>query len=100
MSITRNKRITAVTATYTILSSDQFVLADTSSGGFTVTLPSAVGLKGQEFWVLSSGTGTNNLTVEGAGSETINGALNVVINAQYEVVHVISDNANWLELAD
>lgn len=80
------------TATYTIDNEDCVI--NCTSGTFTVTLPTAVGLTGQYFVVKNSGAGT--ITIEGDGSETIDGALFKTLAVQYESMTVISNGANWI----
>lgn len=91
----RNQVVT-VTQAHTINDGDRFILADATGGAFTVTLPTAVGRKGKPFTVIRTNSGANAVTVDGDGSETINGAANVSLSSQYDRVTVISDNTNWL----
>jgi hypothetical protein len=42
--------------------------------------------------------GGNAVTVDGSGSETIDGAANVSLSSQWDRITVISDNANWLRI--
>ena len=79
------------TATYTIDNTDCVV--NCTSGTFTVTLPTAVGIEGQYFIVKNRGTGV--ITVDGDGAETLDGAANKILAVQYESITVISDGANW-----
>ena len=58
-----------VSTTYTVLSTDYTV--NCTSGTFMVTLPTAVGIEGQIFVIMNSGDGL--ITLEGNGSETIQG---------------------------
>ena len=84
----------AVSATYTILTTDSTV--DCTSGTFTATLPTAVGLEGKIFNIKNSGAGV--ITIEGDGTETIDGSLNASLATQYESITVQSNNANWIIL--
>ena len=67
---------TAVTSTYTVLQAD-FVI-DATSGTFTVTLPTAAGITGKQFVIKNSGTGV--ITVDGNGTETIDGSLTFILS--------------------
>lgn len=80
------------TSTYTIDNTDCVV--NCTSGTFTVTLPTAVGLTGQYFIIKNSGTGI--ITLDANGSQTIDGVLTKVMAVQYESYTVISDGANWI----
>jgi hypothetical protein len=78
--------ITAVlTANYTATSSDVTVRCDTSGGGFTVTLPAASGVIGQ-FLFIKLVTGGSVLTVDGNGSDTIDGDLTVTTSTTGSVI--------------
>lgn len=81
----------AKTATYTATTTDFMI--DCTSGTFTVTLPTAVGVAGKQYCVKNSGTGS--ITVVGTSSQTLDGAANFKLTVQYEAVWVISDGANW-----
>jgi hypothetical protein len=61
--------ITEVDDTYTVVDTDEWIRCD---GTFTVTLPPATG-SGQGFLIMNVGTGT--ITVDGDGTDTINGGL-------------------------
>ncbi len=43
----------------------------------------------------SGAAGTNNITVDGEGGETIDGVASVTISSNYGVLKVYSDGTNW-----
>jgi hypothetical protein len=74
-------------------------LANATTGGITITLPAAA----------TAGTGkvihikdrdasatANPITIEGDGSETIDGSLTFVITVNYQSVTLVSDGSNWM----
>jgi hypothetical protein len=69
-----------VTADYTVLHADDYILVDSTAGAVTVTLPTA--RNGLQFTILRT-AGANNVTIVPSGAETINGAASVVINTSY-----------------
>lgn len=71
------------------------VNVDASGGAVTITLPTAVGIDGQTYIIRRTNSGANAVTIDGDGAETINGAANYVLTAQYQSVTVASDGANW-----
>jgi hypothetical protein len=94
------KLTTVADTAYTALFSDGIIVYTTLTAGRTVTLLSAVGRKGKEL-IIKDGAGsasTHNITVDGAGSETIDGSLTYVISANYGKVRIKSDGANWITL--
>lgn len=82
--------INAKTATYTVVFSDDIICV--TSGTFTVTLPTAVGCRGSKFTIKNMGTGV--VTVDGDGSETIDGIASQQLT-QWDSMDVVSDGANW-----
>ena len=79
--------------TETATTGDVIILCNTNVVGFTVTLPTAVGNKATI--TIKKIAGTNNLTIDGNGSQTIDGGLTAVLVRVYESVTLVSDNSNW-----
>jgi hypothetical protein len=71
----------------------KIIKCDTTSGGFTVTLPTAVGNKA--LLIIKKVAGSGALTVDGNGTETIDGGTTATINKVYESITLVSDNSNW-----
>lgn len=84
------------TADYTITASDSIILADTTTASFTVTLPTAVGITGRSYTIKKLSGGINGVTIDGNGSETIDGSLSITITTQWTVRQITSDGANWV----
>lgn len=80
------------TGTYTIDTADCVV--NCTSGSFTVTLPTAVGIEGQYFIVKNTGSGV--IVIDADGAETIDGLANKYLAVRNESITVISDGANWI----
>ena len=81
-------KITTVTDTYQILVTDNVIICDKATP-FTSTLPTAV--IGQRFIIKNIGAGV--VTLEGSGSDTIDGDLNQAIY-QWEGVQAVCYAAN------
>lgn len=75
------------------ISVEDHTIEVTAAGDTTQTLPSAVGIAGQEFVIKNTGSG--EVTIEGNGAETIDGALNVKINAPSSLT-VKSNGTNFI----
>ena len=84
------------TAAYTITTDNRVILCDATSAAFTVTLPTAVGIEGREFTIVKTDSSVNAVTVDGNGSETINGATTKALSSQWDKVTVVSDGSNWV----
>lgn len=90
----RRRNVTAVSTTYQVLASDDY-LAITSSSVYTVTLP-ATPTTGDsyEFKDISGTSGINTITVSGNGSN-IDGASTVLMNSNYTSLVVTYTGAQW-----
>lgn len=88
--------VTSSSAAYTVTDKDRVVVL-TGTTGRTFTLPTAVGIAGRQYWFKNGASADVDLTVDGNGDQTIDGAATFVLD-QHESVAVISDGANWLTL--
>lgn len=86
------------TAAYTATGTDFLVLANAAGGAFTVTLPPAADYKGKILAVKRT-SASNNVTIDGNASETIDGSATVTLSSQYAGRLLISDGSNWSVLA-
>jgi hypothetical protein len=86
----------AITTTYTIVATDNTVVF-TGTTATTVTLPTAVGIDGREYWIKNASTTvpTPVLTVATTSSETIDGNASWTLTQANEVIRVISNGGNW-----
>lgn len=86
-------RVVKKTGNYSVQESDRAVLLDSSGGAFTITLPEATG-SGRALTFKMVGTGTNAVTLDGADSETIDGATtNADMDAQYDTLAILDGEA-------
>lgn len=88
--------IKSSSAAYTVTALDRVVVL-TGGTGRTFTLPSAVGIAGRVYVFKNNASADVDLTIDGAGSETIDGSANFVLD-QYESIELISDGTGWLSL--
>jgi hypothetical protein len=87
-----------LSAAATVNVGDYIIFLNTSVGpAFTVTLPTAVGNTGAQFVFIDiSGNAHNfNVTIDGNGAETINGAATYVMNLPREALTMISNGTAW-----
>lgn len=87
-----------VSDTATVQLSDYCVEGDATSAAFTITLPTVLDAKGMRFLLFKVDASANAITVEGAGSETINGAANVSLASQWSKAELYCDGAQWLRI--
>lgn len=89
-SVTRS-----VAASGAILTTDSIILADSTAGAVTITLPPAATANGRVFVVKRVNAGANNVTVDPFGSETIDGAATNVLSTQWAYVRFVSNGTAW-----
>lgn len=85
--------VSTKTANYTITAADGVILANTTSGSFAVTLPTAVGVT--KAFHIKKIAAANTLTINTTSSQTIDGGTSIAITALDESITVVSDGANW-----
>lgn len=87
--------VTSVTTTYTetATSGAKVILASTSGGAFTITLPTAVG--NTAMLVIKKTAGTPTLSVAAQAGQTIDGASPLGIVVADASITLVSNNANW-----
>lgn len=90
-----NSIIATKTSAYTVTTSDQVLLGDASGGAFTFTLPTAVGNEGIQFFFKKTDSSANAITIDGNGSETIDGIATYLLVGQYAYIKIVSDGSNW-----
>ena len=67
------------------------------AGGVTVTLPAVASTRVGKFYIVRNADGgAGNVTVDGDGSETINGVTSKDITSQYEGLLVVNSGSAWL----
>jgi hypothetical protein len=90
--------ITTVGGSTTLTSSNSVVLVNT--GTATITLPGAAFAPGRQYTVKKISATAGTITVDGAGSETIDGALTHALTALNEYVTIVSNGTGWFIVAD
>ncbi len=85
----------ATTTASTTLTLDQEVVLCNNTSNITVTLPTAVGNSGKPYTLKKIGNNTATVTIDAAGSETIDGATTLLLYIRYDSVAIISDGSNW-----
>jgi hypothetical protein len=89
--------VVSKTASYTISTEDQTIIADATVDPLTLILPTAFGSTGSTFTVKRINSGANNVTIVATSSEYIDGppGTSAVIKVQYQSLNFLSDGANW-----
>lgn len=100
-----SSKIRSVSAAYTMtMDDDCTLLVNTTAASRTITLPElalaydAQTGTGKEFYIQKI-TAANNLVIEGAGAETINGSANQTLGAQWSSVKLVAGPTEWTMFA-
>lgn len=88
-------RVVSVSAAYAMVDIDALILCDATSAAFTVTLLTAAGREGRRIIVKKTDTTDNIVTIDAAGSETLDGAATVGLMQKNAMREYISDGTNW-----
>lgn len=84
-----NHSIISTSANYTVLSTDEIILA---TGTITITLPIASANTGKTYTIKRIST---IVTIDVTGGGTIDGSTSISIGQQYSTISVISDGSEW-----
>ena len=94
---------TPVNGSITISSSDTFVyLRVDTTGARVITLPSAASVSEGRFYIIKDETGTantNNITINRAGADTIDGEISLVVDSDFASAILVSDGTSKWSIA-
>lgn len=90
--------IRSITASTTASLGDYTILADATGGAVTVTLPPAASATRKIFNIKKTDASGNAITIDGNGSETIDGATTQTISVQNITIQIQSNGTNWFIL--
>lgn len=87
--------VTTVTTTTTITTAFQVYLSDATGGAFTVTLPSAASSTNHAYTVKKIDSTANAVTLQGNGTDVIDGSNTQLLNSQWQSYTVVSNGTSW-----
>lgn len=90
------RRVRDVTASGTVRLMDATLVANAASGAITLTLPLAKDAKGRMYHIVKTDATANAVTIDGNGSETINGAATKSTTTQWAGWTIQSTGTAWL----
>jgi len=91
-------RVPTKTTAFTVALSDmnRTLLCDTTGGAFTATLPvTATAGDGFEVTLKRINSGANDLTIDGDGSETIDGQTTIILGSQFQFIKIRCNGTSW-----
>ena len=83
------------TNTTLTIASPHIVFCDASTGGFTVTLPSALSCCGKSFIIKKIDLTMNTVTIDPYLSQTIDGSLVYYMGTSMQSIEVVSNGTSW-----
>lgn len=86
-------------SSFTADGSATLYLCDASGGAITATLPAAATTTNRVYIFKKTDTTTNDVTIDGNASETIDGATNYALTVEDESITIISDGTNWRDIS-
>lgn len=93
------KRITTKTGAATLVVGEAGLILVTAGSPHILVLPPAATVAGLEFWIIKTDDNTNLITIDGNGTEKINGELTWKgLNFQWAFLHIKSDGSNYVIL--
>lgn len=90
---------TSVSANTTLNDAHYVVTVDATGGARTITLPTAVGIRGKVYVIKKTDSSTNAVTVDPNGAQTIDGASTISLGARWLSAVIQSDGSNWIKIA-
>ena len=94
------KQPRSLSSSSTVNPLDELILVDCSGGAVTLTLETAVGCDGRKHTFKKIDSSTNAMTIDGAGSETIDGTATLSTNVEGVSFAIESDGTNWRVIGD
>ena len=93
------KRITTKTGAATLIVGEAGLILVSAAAPHILELPPAATVTGVEFWIIKTDDNSNLVTVDGNGSETINGEETwASLDFRWAFLHVKSDGSNYVIL--
>jgi hypothetical protein len=87
--------VRTINTTTNVLSTDDLLLVDTTSGPVTLNLPAASTIPGKVYYAKKISGTANNLIIDPNLSETIDGIATKTTNIQYETITFVNDGLSW-----
>lgn len=88
-------KVVTKTTDYTATIKDAVILCDASGGAFAITLPASAGAQGLMLYIKKTDASANAVTIDGDGSETVDGAATLVLASQYDAARLVADGTGW-----
>lgn len=87
--------VEVTSSTYIALTTSSTIWANAASNAITITLPTAVGIDGRIYVIKKTDATAYTVTIDGDGSETIDGETTYALYHTNAMVILQSDGTNW-----
>lgn len=87
--------ITTVSTDLTLDATHNIIICNNGAVSKTITLPTALGIKGRIYTIKRSDSSTATITITTTALQSIDGALNMSLTQPKESISIISDGSNW-----
>ncbi len=91
--------VTTFTGTTTAGASDHLLIF-TGTSTTTLTLPTAVGITGREYWIKNASSNSSTLNIATTSSQTVDGVTSWSLTVVNKVIHLVSNGTNWYATAE
>lgn len=96
---TKRWNYTAVSVNTTLNDAHTVVTVDATGGTRTITLPTAVGIRGKVYVIKKIDSTTNTVIIDPNGAQTIDGASSEILRIQWDSLFIQSNGSNWYILS-
>ena len=90
----------SVTSGLTLDNTYNIILADATSGAFTINLPAVASSAGFRYVFKKTDATINTVTIDADGSENIDNKLSHSLNMQYEYLDIMCNGTRWFILGN
>lgn len=87
--------VNTVTGNFEGFNEGEILLADATNAALTITLPNAAVVNKEKRIIKKIDTTANAVTIEGSGSQTIDGELNITITQPYASYTMLASGSSW-----
>lgn len=86
--------VTSFTGNTTAGTTDNF-LVFTGTSAATLTLPTAAGITGREYWIKNASSNSSTLTIATTSSQTVDGLSSWTLTQQNKAIRLVSNGTDW-----
>lgn len=93
------QKVTTITATTTLDATYNTVICNNGASAITVTLPAVAGCTSRVYTIKREASSTANVTIDANASETIDGALTLVLTSANQSTMIVNNGTEWKQIS-